>query len=138
VATIFTRIINGEIPCTFVWRDDRCVVFLSINPISPGHALVVPVEEIDHWVDAESELNRHLFGVAQIIGRAQKSAFDCDRIGLIIAGYEIPHLHLHVIPTTSIREFNFALAGAATQEELAIAADLLRDQLRAQGHTEVV
>jgi histidine triad (HIT) family protein len=138
VATIFTRIINGEIPGTFVWRDDRCVVFLSINPISPGHALVVPVEEIDHWVDASAELNTHLFGVAQIIGRAQKAVFDCDRIGLIVAGYEVPHLHVHVIPTTSIREFNFALAGNATQEELDIAAGLLRDQLRGQGHAEVV
>jgi len=138
VATIFTRIIDGEIPGTFVWRDDRCVVFLSINPISPGHALVVPIDEIDHWVDAPPDLNAHLFRVAQIIGQAQKAAFDCDRVGLIIAGYEIPHLHVHVIPTKSIREFNFALAANADPEDLAIAADLLRAELRAQGHAEVV
>jgi len=138
VATIFTRIIEGEIPGTFVWRDDRCVVFLSINPISPGHALVVPLEEIDHWIDAAPDLNAHLFRVAQIIGQAQQATFDCDRIGVIIAGYEIPHLHLHVIPTTSIREFDFAMAGDATQEELTIAAGLLRDELRARGYAEVV
>jgi diadenosine tetraphosphate (Ap4A) HIT family hydrolase len=83
-------------------------------------------------------LNAHLFRVAQIIGQAQEAAFDCDRVGLIIAGYEVPHLHVHVIPTTSIREFNFAMAGNATQEELTIAADLLRTELRAQGYTEVV
>jgi len=138
VATLFTRIIDGEIPGTFVWRDDQCVVFLSINPISPGHALVVPIEEIDHWLDASPELNAHLFRVAQIIGQAQHAALDCDRVGLIVAGYEVPHLHVHVIPTTSIREFNFALAGNATQEELTIAADLLRTELRARGHAEVV
>ena len=64
--TLFTRIIEGEIPGTFVWRDDQCVAFLSINPLAPGHTLVVPIEEIDHWVDAPPELNAHLFDVAQI------------------------------------------------------------------------
>jgi histidine triad (HIT) family protein len=138
VATLFTRIINGEIPGRFVWRDDRCVAFLSINPMGPGHTLVVPIEEIDHWLDAPVGLNAHLLEVAQIIGQAQKAAFDCDRIGLIVAGYEIPHLHLHVIPTTSIRQFNFANAGNATPQELATAAEALRAQLRALSRPEVV
>jgi histidine triad (HIT) family protein len=138
VATIFTRIINGEIPGTFVWRDDRCVAFLSINPMGRGHTLVVPIEEVDHWIDASPELNAHLLGVAQIIGQAQQAAFDCDRVGLIVAGYEVPHLHLHVIPTTTIRQFNFALAGAATPEELTATAESLRTALRAMGRTEVV
>jgi histidine triad (HIT) family protein len=138
VATLFTRIIDGEIPGTFVWRDDRCVAFLSINPMGPGHTLVVPVEEIDHWLDAPVELNAHLLEVAQIIGTAQMAAFECDRIGLIVAGYEIPHLHLHVIPTTSIRQFNFANAGSATPQELATAAEALRTELRALGRSEVV
>lgn len=138
MATIFTRIINGEIPGTFVWRDDRCVAFLSINPMGRGHTLVVPIEEVDHWIDASPELNAHLLGVAQIIGQAQQAAFDCDRVGLIVAGYEVPHLHLHVIPTTTIRQFNFALAGAATPEELTATAESLRTALRAMGRTEVV
>jgi histidine triad (HIT) family protein len=138
VATLFTRIIDGEIPGTFVWRDDRCVAFLSINPMGPGHTLVVPVEEIDHWLDAPVELNAHLLEVAQIIGKAQMAAFACDRIGLIVAGYEIPHLHLHVIPTTSIRQFNFANAGSATLQELTTAGDALRTQLRTLGRAEVV
>jgi histidine triad (HIT) family protein len=138
VATIFTRIINGEIPGTFVWRDDRCVAFLSINPMGRGHTLVVPIEEVDHWIDASPELNAHLLGVAQIIGQAQQAAFDCDRVGLIVAGYEVPHLHLHVIPTTTIRQFNFALARAATPGELAATAEPLRTALRAMGRAEVV
>ena len=91
--TLFTRIIDGQIPGTFVWRDDQCVAFLSINPLAPGHTLVVPIEEIDHWVDAAPELNAHLFEVAQTIGQAQQRAFpDCERVGVIVAGYEIPHL----------------------------------------------
>ena len=63
MTTIFTRIIAGEIPGTFVWRDDRCVAFLSINPMAHGHTLVVPIEEVDHWIDASPELTAHLFSV---------------------------------------------------------------------------
>jgi histidine triad (HIT) family protein len=135
MATIFTKIINGEIPGTFVWRDDQCVVFLSINPLAPGHALVVPIEELDHWVDAPPEVMAHLFGVARMIGQAQKRAFAVERVGLIVAGYEVPHLHVHVIPTTSMSQFNFANAGVATREELESAADAIRTQLRAAGHS---
>src|SRR6187399_2411045 len=84
MATIFTRIINGEIPGTFVWRDDRCVAFMSINPMAPGHVLVVPIDEIDHWIDASADLTAHLFEVTRRIGVAQQAAFDCDRVGVII------------------------------------------------------
>jgi len=136
--TLFTRIIQGEIPGTFVWRDDRCVVFLSINPLAPGHALVVPIEELDHWVDAPSELNAHLFAVAHVIGQAQQRAFACERVGVIVAGYEIPHLHVHVVPTTSMSQLNFANAGQATPAQLEEAAELIRIQLRAAGRPEVV
>ena len=135
MATIFSKIIQGEIPGTFVWRDDRCVAFLSINPLGPGHALVVPIEEIDHWVDAPPELMGHLFAVAQIIGQAQKRAFAVERIGVIVAGYEVPHLHVHVIPTTSMSQFNFANAGVATRDELDSAAEAIRTQLSAAGHS---
>ena len=97
--TIFTRIINGEIPGTFVHRDDRCVVFMSINPMARGHALVVPIDEYDHWIDMPEDLVAHLFAVSHRIGRAQKAAFDCEKVGVIIAGYEVPHTHIHLIPT---------------------------------------
>jgi len=136
--TLFTRIIEGEIPGTFVWRDGRCVVFLSINPLAPGHALVVPIEEHDHWIDAPAEVNAHLFAVAQVIGRAQQQAFACERVGVIVAGYEIPHLHVHVIPTSSMSQLNFANAGNATPAELDENAELIRIQLRNAGRSEVV
>jgi diadenosine tetraphosphate (Ap4A) HIT family hydrolase len=138
MTTIFTRIINGEIPGTFVWRDDQCVVFLSINPLGPGHSLVVPIEEYDHWVDAPPALNAHLFAVAQVIGQAQMAVFDCERVGVIVAGYEVPHLHVHVIPTSSMRQFNFANAGDANQPDLEANAEKLRAQLRSMGRPEVV
>lgn len=112
MATIFTRIINGEIPGTFVWRDDLCVAFLSINPMARGHVLVVPVDQVDHWVDASPELAAHVFDVARRIGVAQQAAFDCERVGLIVAGYEVPHMHVHVIPTENMGQLSFASAAA--------------------------
>ncbi|MCU1397464.1 MAG: hypothetical protein JWN62_573 [Acidimicrobiales bacterium] len=111
--TIFTRIIRGEIPGTFVHRDDLCVVFMSINPMATGHALVVPIEEVDHWVDCSPELSAHLFAISHRIGRAQEAAFGCDRVGLIIAGYEVPHAHIHLIPTSSMSQLSFANAAAS-------------------------
>jgi histidine triad (HIT) family protein len=137
--TIFTRIIDGEIPGTFVWRDDLCVVFLSINPLAHGHALVVPIAEIDHWIDCSPELSAHLFTVAHIVGNAQQSAFGCERVGVIVAGYEVPHTHIHVIPTTSMGQMSFANAAAsADRAAMNAAAVALRKALVAAGHKFVV
>jgi histidine triad (HIT) family protein len=139
VSTIFTRIINGEIPGTFVWRDDHCVAFMSINPMSFGHALVVPIAEVDHWVDGDSELVAHLFEVSRVIALAQKSVFRCERVGLIIAGYEVPHTHIHLVPTNEISELSFAHAAAhVDRSELESAAELIREELRRLGRREVV
>jgi histidine triad (HIT) family protein len=139
MATIFTRVIAGEIPGTFVWRDDRCVAFLSINPLAHGHVLVVPIEEVDHWIDAAPNLVAHLFEVTRVIALAQERAFRCERIGVIIAGYEVPHTHVHVIPTDSMAQLSFANAAAAVdRDDLEAAAEAIRDQLRSLGRAEVV
>jgi histidine triad (HIT) family protein len=118
VATIFTRIINGELPGRFVHRDDRAVAFLSIAPLRPGHTLVVPVEEIDHWIDAPPDLNAHLLAVAQRVARAQQAVFSPAKVALMIAGLEVPHLHLHVVPIRSEQDLHFenAATGVADAE----------------------
>ena len=132
MATIFTRIIAGEIPGTFVHRDDQCVVFMSINPLAHGHALVVPVAEVEHWVDLSPELSAHLFAVAHRIGRAQLAAFGCERVGLIIAGYEVPHTHIHVIPTDNMGQLNFANAALSVDRDaLQSAAEAIKAALPA-------
>lgn len=138
MASLFTRIIDGEIPGHFVWTDDTCVVFLTIGPIMPGHALVVPRAEVDHWLDLDDATAAHLMVVAKAVGAAQMDAFSPARIGMIIAGMEVPHTHLHVIPIESERDLDFAKAGSPPQEELAAAADRLRSALRARGHSEAV
>ncbi len=137
--TIFTRIIDGDIPGTFVWKDEHAVAFLSINPMAAGHVLVVPRAEIDHWIDCSAELSSHLFAVAHVIGRAQQEAFGCERIGLVVAGYEVPHTHLHVIPTEGMHNLSFANAATSvTRDDLEAWAERIRVELRRAGRSEVV
>jgi histidine triad (HIT) family protein len=135
--SLFTRIIDGEVPGTFVWRDDDAVAFLSINPVRPGHTLVVPRAEVDHWIDLESALAEHLMLVSQAIARAQQQAFTPMKVGLLIAGLEVPHTHLHVIPIRSEDDLHLGNATNASPEQLAEAAGSLRAALRDQGASGV-
>jgi histidine triad (HIT) family protein len=129
MATVFTRIINGELPGRFVYTDDLVVAFLSIAPVTPGHALVVPRAEIDQWTDAPEELLQHCLSVARRIGNAAKEAFGAPRAGLVIAGLEVPHLHVHVFPAWTMENFDFGRAKPADDAELDSAAGRLRAAL---------
>lgn len=110
MATVFTKIINGELPGRFVYSDDDIVAFLTIAPITQGHTLVVPREEIDHWQGVEPPVFGRVMEVSQLIGKAVVKAFDVERAGVIIAGLEVPHLHVHVFPAYDLRDFGFANA----------------------------
>ncbi len=139
MATIFTRIIAGELPGRFVWKDDHCVVFMTIEPLTPGHALVVPRTEVDHWLDLDPELVAHLNLVGQKIGQGIQDAFGNQRVGLIVAGFEVPHVHLHVFGADSMEAFDFSRVDRnASADSLDRAADRLRAALRTAGHSEVV
>jgi diadenosine tetraphosphate (Ap4A) HIT family hydrolase len=126
MATLFTRIINGELPGRFIYADELAVAFLSISPLTPGHTLVVSREEVDQWTDAGDPLLHHCLDIARRIGNAAKQAFDAPRAGLVIAGLEIPHLHVHVFPVWSLEDFDFSRARAASDEELDQAAARLQ------------
>lgn len=108
MATVFTKIINGELPARFVYEDDETVAFLTIEPMTQGHTLVVPRAEIDHWQEVDSALFGRIMAVAQLIGKAVCRAFGTERAGVIIAGLEVPHLHVHVFPTRHLSDFGFA------------------------------
>ena len=139
MATVFTKIIEGEIPGRFVWRDDRAVVFLTIAPMTPGHVLVVPIEEVDHWVDLDPDLAAHLMRVAREVGRAQMQVFKPRRVGMIIAGLEVPHCHLHLVPIDEEAQLSFARADHDPDPAaLDAAAERLRAALRDLGHGEWV
>jgi diadenosine tetraphosphate (Ap4A) HIT family hydrolase len=129
MASIFTMIINGDIPGHFVYRDDQCVAFMSIEPLTDGHTLVVPIEEVDHWIDLDPDLIAHLMKVAQRVGQAIDALYSPRRVGLLIVGDEVPHVHIHVTPIDSARDLDFVNAGSATSEELAVVAERLRNAL---------
>ncbi len=108
MASIFTKIINREIPGRFVYEDDDIVAFLTIEPMTQGHTLVVPRDEIDQWQNVDPSVFTRVMEVSQPIGKAVTKAFDADRAGLIIAGLEVPHLHVHVFPARDLSDFGFA------------------------------
>ncbi|MGH3441564.1 MAG: HIT family protein [Nitriliruptorales bacterium] len=138
MATVFTRIIEGELPGRFVWKDDRCVAFLSINPLREGHTLVVPREEVDHWLDASPDLLDHLFGVSRHVGGAIQQVWRPEKVGLMIAGLEVHHLHIHVSPIDGLQDLNFANAARDPDPDvLDENAERIRNALRDLGHDHV-
>lgn len=135
MASIFTRIIHGEIPSRIVWSDAHCIAMLDIRPLHPGHCLVIPRAEVDHWLDLDPGLMSHLMQVAQTLGLAQRSVIDCQRVGLLIAGFEVPHTHLHVVPLQGMENLDFRTADTSPRaDRLDAMADALRGALRAAGH----
>lgn len=134
MSTIFTKIIEGEIPGTFVWKDDRAVAFMSINPLRAGHVLVVPRHEVDHWLDCPPDLRDHLMEVCQTIGQAIYQVHSPAKVGFMIAGLEVPHLHIHLVPMDGVRDLDFANAAASVErEELEAEAGSIRSALESMG-----
>jgi diadenosine tetraphosphate (Ap4A) HIT family hydrolase len=137
--SVFSAIIAGDIPGRFVWSDDEVVAFLTIAPITPGHTLVVPRKEIDQWQDVDGATFAKLTAVAQAIGQAVRKGWDAPRAGLLIAGLEVPHLHLHVFPAWELSDFDISTASAgASAESLDEAAATLKASLRDLGYGETV
>ena len=138
MATIFTQIIEGRLPARFVWKDDRCVVFLSNRPLRPGHSLVVPRQEIDHWLDLDASLLCHLSETAQAIGRAQMDGFHPERIGVMLAGLEVPHCHFHVVPIRGLHDLDFGNQDPDPDTGMMDdAAETIRAGLRKLGYPQV-
>jgi histidine triad (HIT) family protein len=128
--SLFTRIIARELPGRIVMEDEHCIALLTIAPIRLGHTLVIPKREINHWLDLPPELATHLMTVAQRVGRAIARAFPCEKVGLMIAGLEVPHVHLHLTPIDRISDMDFANQNAKTPAaDLDASADLLRAAL---------
>ncbi|MCD7930147.1 MAG: HIT family protein [Tannerellaceae bacterium] len=98
MATIFSRIIAGEIPCYQIAENEEFFAFLDINPLAPGHTLVVPKVEIDYIFDLEDDLLARMIVFAKRVAAAQKKALDCKRVGLTVIGLEVPHAHIHLVP----------------------------------------
>lgn len=139
MSTLFTKIINGEIPARFVWKDEDVTAFLTIAPITQGHVMVVPREEVDSWTEASPELLAKVMDVAQKIGKVQETVFNAERVGVLIEGFEINHLHVHVWPAYSVADFEVHNVDRNPDPSVMDAsANKLRAGLRDAGHAEVV
>ncbi|MGV9736875.1 HIT family protein [Rhodococcus aetherivorans] len=139
MASVFSMIIAGDLPGRFVWQDDDVVVFLTINPVNQGHVLVVPRQEVDHWQSVDADVWSKVGDVARIMGRAVCSAFDAPRAGLLVAGLEVPHLHLHVFPAYDLGDFDISKAEKdPSPESLDEAQAKLKAALRELGYADNV
>lgn len=129
MASIFTKILAGELPGHFVWKDKTCFAIMTIQPIRAGHLIVMPNEEINHWDDMPEATAAHVMLVAQKIAKGMKAVIPCKRIGVTVIGLEVPHAHVHLIPIDNLMDIDFKLARSVPQEELAAMAERIRGAL---------
>tara|TARA_R110000824_G_scaffold336_3_gene1910 strand:- start:70909 stop:71328 length:420 start_codon:yes stop_codon:yes gene_type:complete len=136
MASIFTKILNKEIPGHFVWEDEQCFSIMTIQPIREGHLMVIPKLEVNHWDDVPAQTAAHIMLVSQKIAKAIKAVIPCKRIGVSIIGLEVPHTHIHLIPIDNMGDLNFSLAQEVMPERLAATAATIRKALQARGYSE--
>ena len=117
MASIFTKIVNGEIPCYKIAEDDNYLAFLDISPVSKGHTLVIPKKEVDYIFDIEDDLLAGLHLFAKKVARAIDKSVECERVGVAVVGLEVPHAHVHLIPINSIGDLSFANPKLKLSEE---------------------
>ncbi len=130
MATIFSKIINGEIPAHKVAEDDRYFAFLDINPLAKGHTLVVPKKEVDYLFDLEDELLAGMMVFSKKVALAIEKVIPCKRIGVAVLGLEIPHAHIHLVPLNRESDISFSKPKLKlTEEELAEIASKIREEL---------
>jgi len=128
--TIFTKILSGEIPAHKILENESYLAFLDIRPVNPGHTLVIPKQEIDYLFDMEDELLKGLVVFAKKVAKAVRKTIPCKKVGVMVAGLEVPHAHVHLIPIIeNLSELNFARAKSMGQEELAAIAQKIRANL---------
>jgi len=135
MSTVFSKIIAGDIPGRIVYQDDTVAAFLTIEPVAYGHTLVVPVEEIDKWTDIPADLWAHMNEVAQNIGSVIVEKFNAERAGYLIAGFEVPHAHIHVFPANDMSGYSLSTAMRHDETDAAkmdAAAETIREALKAQ------
>ena len=130
MASIFSKIISGEIPCHKVAENEECFAFLDIAPLALGHTLVVPKREVDRYFDLRDEEIASINIFAKVVSAAIESAVPCKRIGVAVIGLEVPHAHIHLIPLNSVEDINFERSKLdLSQEELAETASKIREAL---------
>jgi histidine triad (HIT) family protein len=121
MASLFTRIIQGEIPCYKITENENFLAFLDVFPLHHGHTLVIPKKEVDHIYDLDAHLYENLFAFTQHIAKALYKAVPCKKVGMAVIGLEVPHAHIHLVPINSVGDINFA------QEKLKVTPEELSE-----------
>ncbi|MDQ2179895.1 HIT family protein [Marinifilum sp. D714] len=130
MASIFTKIVQGEIPCHKIAEDDKYFAFLDISPLAKGHTLVIPKQEVDYIFDLEDDVLAGLNVFAKKIAKAIDKSVECKRVGVAVIGLEVPHTHIHLVPLNNIGDLNFDNPKLSpSQEELAEVAEAIRKNL---------
>lgn len=130
MSSLFTKIINGEVPCHKVAENEHCFAFLDIFPIARGHVIVIPKKEVDKFYDLDDNSLQALTSFAKQIAVSMEQVFDCKRIGLSIIGLEVPHTHIHLVPLNEVDDINFSKAKLSLEaSDLEAMADKLRTQI---------
>lgn len=129
MASIFTKIINGEIPCYKVAEDENYFAFLDINPNAKGHTLCVPKKEVNKIFDLDEETYIGLMAFSRKVARAIEKVVECERIGMSVIGLEVPHVHVHLIPLTSMEDARFTTKASLEKEEFIALAKAISENL---------
>ncbi len=130
MASIFTKIVNGEIPCYKIAETENCLAFLDVLPLTAGHALVIPKKEVDNYYDLEDDLFEEVNALAKKVSAAIKKSVTCTRIGVAVIGLEVPHAHVHLVPINSLSDLDFTKERAKfTQEEFNSLAKKIAENL---------
>ena len=130
MASIFTKIVNGEIPCYQIAETENCLAFLDVLPIRAGHTLVIPKKEVDNYYDLEDDLFQEVNALAKRVSAAIKKSVPCSRVGVAVIGLEVPHAHVHLVPINSLSDLDFTKERAKfTQEEFNSLAKQIAENL---------
>lgn len=125
--TLFTRIVNGEIPCHKVWEDEQHLAFLDIRPAQPGHTLVIPKREVNYMFDMDEDEHAALWTAARLVARRMKERLGCARVCVTVIGWEVPHVHIHLIPTNGLGDVNMPPPADVSEEQMIALAKTLSE-----------
>ncbi len=131
--SVFTKMLNGEIPREIIYQDDTCFVIPTIAPHNPGHCLVITNKQIENWEDLDTKTYVHTMKVAQKVAKAIKAVYNCPKVGIATVGFEVPHVHIHLIPLYKLSDADHSKAKPTVLEEVQPEARKIREAIEAQG-----
>lgn len=135
--SVFTKMLKGEIPREIIYQDDVCFVIPTIAPHTPGHCLVITNQQVENWEDLDKKTYQHTMAVVQGIGKAIKAVYKCPKVGIATVGFEVPHVHIHVIPLYELKDADHSQAKPTDLEHVQPEARKIRSEIEKQGDLKI-